>query len=156
MKGINIGIKKFVMLLIVTLVAGFMVFGEEKAIAGAPVGMDAMDECDPDPRTQGFWRRVCKKAHPAQPDRSILTDELCADLNPDPNSDPCERARSQFAAVLYNLDSDRLQGVCIVEDNGESLADTVAEIEALIADGTDDSCKEASGIAASINEGDVS
>jgi hypothetical protein len=112
--------------------------------------------CDPDPRTQGFWRRVCKKAHPEQPDRSILTDELCGDLNPNPHNDPCERARSQQAAVLLNLDSDRLQGVCIVTANGDSLTDTVAEIEALIAANTNDSCKEASNLAASINEGGVS
>ncbi len=112
--------------------------------------------CDPDPRTQGFWRRVCKKAHPEQPDRSILTPELCADLNPDPHNDPCERARSQHAAVLYNLDSDRLQGFCIVDANGDSLTDTVLEIEALILLGTKNSCKEASDLAASINEGDVS
>lgn len=112
--------------------------------------------CDPDPRTQGFWRRVCKKDHPEQPDRSILTPVLCRWLNPDPHKDPCERARSQFAAVLLNLDSDRLQGVCIVTANGESLTDTVAEIGALIAFGSNNSCKEASDLAASINEGGVS
>lgn len=109
--------------------------------------------CDPDPRTQGFWRRVCKKDHPEQP--RILDPVLCRWLNPDPHKDPCERARSQFAAVLLNLDSDRLQGVCIVTANGDSLTDTVIEIETLIAVGTKNSCKEASDLAASINEGGV-
>ena len=111
---------------------------------------------DPDPRTQGFWRRVCKKNHPDQPDRSILTVELCNDLNPDPSSDPCERARSQFAALLLNIASDRLQEGCIGTATGESVGDLVARIEALIAEGTAASCKEASDLAAALNEGGVS
>jgi len=60
---------------------------------------------DPNPRTQGFWRRVCKKNHADQPDRSILTAELCEDLNPDPHSDPCERGRGasslRFSTTSY-------------------------------------------------------
>lgn len=111
---------------------------------------------DPQPHTQGFWRRVCKKAHPDQPDRSILTTELCEDMNPDPHSDPCERARSQFAAVLYNLASDRIQEGCIDDNTGNDVGATVEAIEALISEGTKDSCKTASSLAASINEGGVS
>ncbi len=111
---------------------------------------------DPDPRTQGFWRRVCKKNHPDQPDRSILTAELCEDLNPDPHSDPCERARSQFAALLYNLASDRIQEGCVDDATGNNVGATVDAIEALIDEGTNNSCKTASSLAASINEGNVS
>jgi len=111
---------------------------------------------DPSPNTQGFWRRVCKKSHPHQPDRSFLTSELCEDLNPDPASDPCERARSQAAAVDYNITSDRLQEDCIVDLIGETVGDTVEDIQALITEGTNLSCKAALALAASINEGNVS
>ena len=110
----------------------------------------------PEPRTQGFWRRVCKKDHPDQPDRSLLTTQLCNDLNPDPSSDPCERARSQAAALQYNILSGRLGMSCIDEDSGVTVGESVTQIEALIAEGTDRSCKMASGLAASINEGNVS
>jgi hypothetical protein len=110
----------------------------------------------PEPRTQGFWRRVCKKDHPDQPDRSLLTTSLCNDLNPDPSSDPCERARSQAAALQYNILSGRLGMSCIDEGSGGTVGDSVAEIEALIAEGTDSSCKMASELAASMNEGNVS
>ncbi|TDI53306.1 MAG: hypothetical protein E2O97_00675 [Acidobacteria bacterium] len=113
-------------------------------------------ECENvDPRTQGFWRRVCKKDHPDQPDRSILTDELCEDLNPDPHSDPCERARSQCAATQYNVISGRLDAECTVDSTGESVADAIAEALDLIDEGTRNSCKSAQSLCAGINEGDV-
>jgi hypothetical protein len=111
---------------------------------------------DPSPHTQGFWRRVCKKAHSDQPDRSILTDELCEDLNPDPHSDPCERARSQAAALAYNVISERVDAGCIADSTGETIGEALAEVEDLIAQGTNNSCKAASDLAASINEGGVS
>ena len=111
---------------------------------------------DPEPQTQGFWRRVCKKDHPAQPDRSILTDELCEDLNPDPHSDPCERARSQQAALLYNIISGRVNEGCIDDNTGNDVGATVDAVEDLIADGANNSCKTASALAGSINEGNVS
>jgi len=110
----------------------------------------------PEPRSQGFWRRVCKKDHPDQPDRSILTTQLCSDLNPDPSSDACEQARSQAAALQYNIVSGRLGLSCIDEGSGGTVGDSVAVIEALIAEGTDRSCKLASELAAAINEGNVS
>ena len=122
-------------------------------------------ECeDPSPRTQGFWRLVCKKNHPDLFDRSILTDELCADLNPDPRSDPCERARSQLAALLLNIGSDRIQDSCIATETGETVDELEDTIEVLIEDDdaesdvsvfTANSCKEASDLAASVNEGGV-
>jgi hypothetical protein len=95
---------------------------------------------DPAPHTQGFWRRVCKKNHPDQPDRSILTPELCEDLNPDPHSDPCERARSQ----------------CNVDATGDTVDEAIAAALALIDEGTNTSCKEASALCGGINEGGVS
>ena len=121
---------------------------------GMTFGVAAIDSiCEP--RTQGFWRRVCRRDHPDQPDQSILTAELCEDLNPDPPSDPCERARSQFAALLLNIDSDRLEGSCIVIATGLSVDDLVETIEALLGEGTADSCQDARALAASVNEGGV-
>jgi hypothetical protein len=108
------------------------------------------------PSSQGFWRRVCKKDHPAQPDRSILTPQLCEDMNPDPNSDPCEKARSQCAAVQYNVVSDRLDEGCTVDATGENVTAAIAAAQALIAEGTNQSCKAAQGLCAGINEGGVS
>jgi len=114
-------------------------------------------ECENlDPRTQGFWRRVCKKEHPDQPDRSMLTPELCEDLNPDPNNDPCEKARSQCAATQYSVLSDRLDEECTVDATGDDVAAAIAEAEALIAEGTNSSCKAAQSLCAGINEGEVS
>jgi len=111
---------------------------------------------DPNPKTQGFWRRVCQKAHPDQEDRSFLTDELCEDLNPDPHSDPCERARSQAAAAQYNVLSERVDAGCVVDSTGGSVADALAEIQDLIDQGTNISCKAASALAAGMNEGGIS
>jgi hypothetical protein len=45
---------------------------------------------------------------------------------------------------------------CIDEGSGVTVNESVAEIEALIAEGTKRSCKMASALAASINEGNVS
>ena len=124
---------------------------------GGALSVTCSEACpDPAPQTQGFWRRVCKKNHSQQLDRSILTEELCADLNPDPHSDPCERARSQAAAVDYNLLSDRIRESCVDDNTGTDVGTTVAAIEALITTGTNASCKEAQALAASINEGNLS
>jgi len=109
-----------------------------------------------DPRSQGFWRRVCKKPHPDQPDRSFLTPELCEDMNPDPNSDPCEKARSQCAAVAYNVLSERVDATCTVDATGGDVAAALAEAAALIDEGTNNSCKAAQALCAGINEGGVS
>jgi len=109
-----------------------------------------------EPKSQGFWRRVCKKNHPQQPDRSFLTTELCEDMNPDPNNDPCEKARSQCAAVQYNVLSDRLDEGCTVDATGENVAAAIAEAQTLIDEGTHQSCKAAQALCAGINEGEVS
>ncbi len=96
------------------------------------------------------------KEHPDEPDRRFLTPELCEDLNPDPHSDPCERARSQCAALSYNILSDRVQVGCVDDTTGDTVGSTAAEAEALITEGTNSSCKEASALCALINEGNVS
>jgi len=109
-----------------------------------------------DPKSQGFWRRVCKKPHPDQPDRSFLTDALCEDMNPDPNNDPCEKARSQCAAVAYNVLSERVDETCTVDATGGDVASALADAATLIAQGTNPSCKAAQALCAGINEGGVS
>jgi hypothetical protein len=77
-------------------------------------------------------------------------------LNPYPHSDPCERARSQAAAIAYNIASGRVSAICIDDLTGDLVGLTLLEIQALIDEGTNLSCKEASALAASINEGNVS
>ena len=45
---------------------------------------------------------------------------------------------------------------CVDDNTGDDVEETVDEIEDLIAEGTRNSCKMASDLAASINEGNVS
>ena len=99
-------------------------------------------ECDPDPRTQGYWNRQCLGAglitpgrngrgpkHPNEPDFDKLlppvNDQLfdlvgepraCQDgISTDPPSDQCEKATKQLTAILFNRASGRLQDSCEVD-----------------------------------------
>ena len=58
--------------------------------------------------------------------------------------------------MQYNVSSDRLDDDCIVDSTGESVAEAIAEAQALLDEGTKNSCKAASQLCAGINEGGVS
>jgi hypothetical protein len=129
----------------------------------------------PEVRTQGFWRRVCKKPHPEEPngvdpyaaDAIALgsplfdgfdADSICAlmAVSP-PENDMCRKARRQFMALLLNLASGRV-GLCNCIDSGLTTAGTVeevvAEIIALLSGSPDHAtCVLAKSLAAEINEG---
>jgi hypothetical protein len=129
----------------------------------------------PEVRTQGFWRRVCKKPHPEEPDGvdpyaadaiafgsplfdGFDADSICAlmAVSP-PENDMCRKARRQFMAVLLNLASGRL-GLCNCIDSDLTSATTVEEVVAEIIgllSGSPDhaTCVLAKSLAAEINEG---
>ncbi|MCH7760676.1 T9SS type A sorting domain-containing protein [candidate division TA06 bacterium] len=123
-----------------------------------------------DQRTQGFWRRVCKKPHPEELNGvDPYVDDVVALGSPifdgfdagdicdlmavsPPENDPCRKARRQFAAILLNIASDRLT-TCQGITDGSTVQDAIDEIKTLLASGSDDDCKEAQGLAAEINEG---
>jgi hypothetical protein len=79
--------------------------------------------CHENPKTQGFWRRLCAGPHPegqiTQADVECVNDsctfadvhtlaELCSKLNPDPANDKCEQAESQLMATMLNYCQGRL------------------------------------------------
>jgi hypothetical protein len=132
-----------------------------------------IETCDPicDQRTQGFWRRVCKKPHPEEPDGvdpyvtdvvtlgspifdGFVTDAICdlMAVSP-PENDMCRKAKRQFMALLLNVASSRLT-LCQSLTNGDIVQDAVDQIKTLL-DGNPDpsSCELAKTIADDINNG---
>jgi len=114
-----------------------------------------------DPRTQGFWKRICdgatgaKRLHPETPEG--FDGSLCAALQVTgkERSDPCVRAKAQFAALLLNVQYDYLTECCEVVDLAGrriSVREAVAKIQKLIDSGR---CKEAADLAESINSGEA-
>ncbi len=76
-------------------------------------------------------------------------------MDADPPRDPCQRATKQFTALLFNLESERLQNGCGVGLSAEgctstSLGDLLDELATLILDGD---CQRAADCAAAVNEG---
>lgn len=123
-----------------------------------------------DQRTQGFWRRVCKKEHPEESNGvdpyvdevvnlgSPIFDDFDAtdicdlmEVSP-PENDPCVKAMRQFMALLLNIASGRLT-TCQDLTDGRTVEDAIDEIKDLLITGTEDDCKDAQALAASINEG---
>jgi hypothetical protein len=79
-------------------------------------------------------------------------------MDADPPSDKCEKAIKQFTALLFNLESERVQDGCSVDLSEEGCASTdigslVDELAALINSGDEDACKTAASCAGAVNEG---
>ena len=127
---------------------------------------------DPDVRTQGFWKRVCKKPHPSGEDELLPTyvncvkttatfadvDDLCVRLRPKSKKDKCEQAEAQFMALLLNICSGRVATCNCVDDPdlGEATVGEVADvIDFLLSnpDRTFEDCVLAQAIADRINNG---
>ncbi len=128
---------------------------------------------DPDVRTQGFWKRVCRGPHPSGEDQNLPdyvdcvsntdtfadvddVDGLCDRLTPDPRNDKCEQAEAQFMALLLNICSGRVATCnCINDpDLGQTTVGEAAEfIDALLSNPTFDNCVLAQAIADDINNG---
>ena len=87
------------------------------------------------------------------------TDGACAGgMAADPPSDKCQKALKLFTALLFNMESGRLQGTCQLDLSAEGCESTdidglVAELAVLI-NGVDmEGCKLAASCAAAVNEG---
>lgn len=162
-------------------------------------------ECDPSPLSQGYWHRQCMGAglitpgrdgrgpqEPLEPnfvkdliptvDRqlaSVFQFRTCEDgMDAAPPSDKCEKAIKQYAALLLNLASGRLQNDCEVDlsaegclsvriagpfgddgipstgdPNEEGSDSLVFELVNLIQSQSPGNCQIASDCAAAVNEG---
>lgn len=141
--------------------------------------------CDPDPRTQGYWHRQCLGAgritpgrnsegrgpqEPNDPDffniepavdlalfNTVGEPLACADgMEADPPSDTCEKAKKHLTALLFNIESGRVQNLCEVDLAAEgctstTIADLVVELGDKIMNGD---CLVAAACAAAVNEGE--
>lgn len=118
-------------------------FGGEDGRWGTAWARCGFKECDPDPRTQGYWNRQCLGAgmitagrngrgpsEPLEPgfvgdlvpavdarlQATVFEFRTCEDgIDANPPSDPCERALKQYTALLLNSESFRLQENCGVD-----------------------------------------
>ena len=124
------------------------------------IGDCPCDEEVCDPRTQGFWKRICdgatsfKRLHPETPDN--FDTSLCPPLQiiGRERSNPCVRAEAQFAALQFNIMYGYLSEDCEVTLKGfDTVGDVVAEVEALIAAGGARNCKKAADLAEAVNSG---
>jgi uncharacterized protein (AIM24 family) len=126
--------------------------------------------CQPicDQRTQGFWRRVCKKPHPEELNGvepyvgeivalgSPIFDgfdagDICdlMKVSP-PENDMCRKARRQFMALLLNVASGRMT-TCQELTDGSTVQDAIDQIKTLLDSPDHGSCERAKIIADDIN-----
>jgi hypothetical protein len=161
----------------------------ESATGGTGLGGLAFSggcECDPDTEGPGYWNRQCLGAgllvggrEPRGPQGAneanfgaihaavsqTLTESLgeqdaCLDgMVADPMSNACERAKRMYTAVLFNLESGRLQGSCgldSTEGSGSTdVSSSVLAMAAMINSGDAVNCRDAAHLATLINEGEV-
>lgn len=140
-------------------------------MASVPCPSSAAD-CGP--KTQGFWKRQCTRAHPSGEHEMLgahvgavgasetfaglgTVEELCAELTPSPRNEKCEQAEAQLLALLLNLASGRLSPCCcvVLPDGTTSTAGEVATaVDALLARPLRSfaDCVRAQGMAAALNE----
>ena len=160
-----------------------------EALAGGEAGCP---DCEPDPRTQGYWHRQCLGVPVADgginPGRNsngrgpttvnepgfdkllpAVTGQLgdllfvnggsCSEGRvADPPSEPCEKVVKHFTALLFNLESGKLQRQCEIDLSAEGCSSTfvatlVGELAGLINSGDPDSCRLAVDCAGAVNEG---
>ena len=154
-------------------ITDYLVTIELALVGGGP------DDCtpviDPEVRTQGFWKRVCRRPHPSGEHERLpeyvecfastdtfagVVDEidLCDRLSPDPKNDKCEQAEAQFTALLLNLCSGRIAACNCIDDDAlgmVTIQDAVDTIDELLSNParTFDDCVLAQSIADGINNG---
>jgi hypothetical protein len=113
-----------------------------------------------DPRTQGFWRRICdgetgeKKTHPETAADFDTDMWLALQIKGKERRDPCVRAEAQYAALWHNLNHGYLSECCEVVFEGKqmSVAEALEKVRQLIDSGE---CKAAADLAEAINSGDA-
>lgn len=147
-------------------------------VAAADDCPDVLDPCtpvEPAVRTQGFWKRQCRGAHPSgeaerldelalaasafAPFGDVATaEDACDRLHPEPEQDKCEQAEAQAMAAALNVVSGRVATCNCLDDPdlGETtVGEALAFIGALLAspDRTFEDCVLAQAVAVRINEG---
>lgn len=126
-------------------------------------------ECEP--QAQGYWKRVCQKAHPSE-ERPMLSDyvalvsvvapftdvatveDMCDRTNPSPASDKCEQAEAEFMTLLMNRASGRIEDACCVGGSGTgTVGEAIIAISTLLGntDRTDADCRLAEAMATDVN-----
>ena len=128
---------------------------------------------DPDIRTQGFWKRVCRGPHRSGEHENLPgyvdcvsafetfanvgdVDDLCDRLTPNRRNDKCEQAEAQFMALLLNICSGRVATCnCIDDSDFDTVGEAADFIDELLSnpDRTFDDCQLAQAIADDINNG---
>jgi len=86
-----------------------------------------------DPRTQGYWKRLCAGPHPSgetitPADVDCVNDtctfadvqtiaELCERLYPNPQNNKCEQAEAQFMSLMLNVCHNRVVVSDVIESS---------------------------------------
>lgn len=131
----------------------------------------------PDLRTQGFWKRICRGPHPSGEHENLggyvdcvsdretfedvaSEDDLCDRLDPFPNNDKCEQAEAQFVALSLNVCSGRVTGCNCVDDphfGAMTVGDAIDLIDDLLSNParTTEDCARAQSLADNINTGSI-
>ena len=132
----------------------------EETVTFDELPLDCTCDEDPcDPRTQGYWKRICdglygpKKLHPETPGN--VDKSLCIPLQMRGRhrNDPCARAKAQYSALQLNINNDGyLSPGCEVDIKGYSTVKDVADAVGSMIPGN---CKAAADLAESINSGDA-
>ncbi len=128
-----------------------------------------------EPASQGFYRRLCGGPHPegalTPSDADCVNNsatfswvstvaDLCAVLTPDPASDKCEQAESQFMALLLNRCQGRVfdaQAIASTCSEHSSVGESIAHTDALLANAarTREDCLHAQCESDEINSGEA-
>ena len=133
--------------------------GSDSYTAGSADSMVAEPDghiCEP--MSKGFWKRLCKKGHPANSLFELGEEdaELCEALQVKTKGDACLRADSQLAALEFNLQFEILFESCEgFDDQGLTMTvgDVLDEINSLLG-GVPETCNEIAELADGINSRD--
>jgi hypothetical protein len=149
------------------VVTAFEIEPETCGLGGEPPGPTTCE-----PRTQGFWHRLCTGPHPEKPEdfddivaevsgqlaAQGLPSDVCENLALGTgNQTPCQKAMAQYSALLLNIESGKLSPRCAILGCGGSVdgavQDALDAIDGLIPPLGKEACQEAQSIAAEVNEG---
>ncbi len=136
-------------------------------------GRPACDPVVPAVRTQGFWKRVCRGAHPSGESEKLpeyvecvnatvtfedvgTVDEICEKLQPMPIDDHCEQAEAELMALKLNFCSGRIAECnCIEDPDLETAGNAAGFVDELLSnpERTFEDCVVAKSIADDLNNG---
>lgn len=130
--------------------------------------------CDGNVKGYGWWKRLCRGPHPSgefisQQDVDCVNntctfaevqtvEQLCAELNPDPQNDKCEQAEADFMSLMLNVCRCRASGTQPIDSHcggNTTVGPVVPAIDAKLCDPgrTHSDCVSASCAGNEINSG---